>query len=80
MVQGRFGNGIKRKEEVVSPFDRLQQILETMDVPEMRKGDVRWLMRNIQIRNSAHPEIDEAMKLLKKLNFVKPKQEALNES
>lgn len=58
----------------VSPFHRLQEILETMDVPELRKGDMRWLIRNIGVKNSNHPDINEAKALLAKLCWVKDKQ------
>lgn len=80
MVQEKYGNGIKRKEEPVAPFDRLLDILETMDVAEARKGNVRWLMKNLGNKNSNHSDFHEAMELLKKLNFVKPKQEVSSEA
>lgn len=55
----------------IAPFDRLQEILETMDVPELRKGDMKWLVRNLPIRNSEHPDLDEAKRLLFKLCWAK---------
>ena len=45
----------------------LERILETMDVPEARKDDMRWLSRNLAIRNSEHSQFDEASSLIKKL-------------
>lgn len=48
---------------------RLREILATMDLPAMRVSslDKGWLLRNIAVRNSEHPEVDEALRLLKKL-------------
>jgi hypothetical protein len=45
----------------------LQEILETMDVPERRKTDLGWLVRNLRIRNNGHPLIEEAMIQIKVL-------------
>ena len=48
---------------------RLQQILNTMDVPKHRKHDLFWLKRNLPIRNSNHPNLEEALQLIR-LNLV----------
>jgi len=55
------------KGTVMSNWDDLAEILEDMDVPEMRvtNKDVRWLSRNLGVRNGDHPKIQEAKKLLK---------------
>ena len=52
-------------------FDDLQRILLTMNVPENRKGDLRWLARNVAINNGDHPRLDEVKVLLRKLLFFK---------
>jgi hypothetical protein len=52
-------------------FDDLQLILSTMNVPKNRKGDLRWLARNIAINNGDHPRLDDAKTLLRKLLFFK---------
>ncbi len=46
---------------------RLLEILATMDLPEMRltRRDWKWMMRNISVRNHKHPELKEAVKLLR---------------
>ena len=50
---------------------RLLEILKTMDIPEWRltffDGDIDlwWFARNITIRNSSHPDIKEALDLIK---------------
>lgn len=50
---------------------RLIEILKTMDIPEFRLtsfyGDVdlKWLNRNLFIRNSEHPNIKEAHDLIR---------------
>jgi hypothetical protein len=46
---------------------RLLEILATMDIPKMRldRRDWKWMMRNIGINNRKHPELKEAVKLLR---------------
>jgi hypothetical protein len=50
--------------------NRLADVLEDMNIPNMRKdisieSNVRWLMRNISIQNGSNPLITEAQSLLK---------------
>jgi len=53
-------------------FDRkksaLSTLLEQMDVPEMRKQlrdtDIRWLNRNLGIRNKNHPMFETTIGLV----------------
>ena len=46
--------------------EELIKTIETMDLPEMRKEltptNVRWLLRNIQVRHSKHEKIKEVVK------------------
>lgn len=49
--------------------DNLDQILSTMDLPRQRivpanLTNVRWLIRNIGIRNKSHPGFGVALKIL----------------
>ena len=46
---------------------RLLEILATMEVPQMRldRRDWKWMMRNIAANNREHPELKEAVKLLR---------------
>lgn len=46
---------------------QLMQILHstTMDIPEMRKNDFQWLLRNLAIRNSKHPDFIKTIGLIK---------------
>ena len=46
---------------------RLLEILATMEIPEMRmtRRDWRWMMRNMSINNGDHPDLKEAVQLLK---------------
>ena len=46
---------------------RLLEILATMEVPQMRldRRDWKWMMRNIAVNNREHPELKEAVKLLR---------------
>lgn len=57
---------------VETPFDIINQfklftLLETMDVPDNRKDDYKWLNRNLGIRNSTHPNFELAKSLIKTL-------------
>jgi hypothetical protein len=38
-----------------------------MELPEMRltRRDWKWMMRNISVNNGEHPELKEAVKLLR---------------
>ncbi len=54
-------------------------IIEDMDVPEMRKdlnklGNLRWLQRNLLIRNGNHPRATEAVEMIAKMAQEKRKQ------
>ena len=49
---------------------QLNEILNTMDLPDCRKPngehfDLNWLIRNIRFRNNDNPDIEEAIKLIK---------------
>ena len=46
---------------------RLLEILATMEIPQMRldRRDWKWMMRNISVNNGGHPELREAVKLLR---------------
>ena len=52
---------------------RLSNLLNTLDIPEMRKhtlqkaSTLRWLMRNLVIRNAGKPEAMEALEIIKEL-------------
>jgi len=55
---------------------QLAGILEEMDIPEMRKdikrlSNLRWLQRNLLIRNRKHPKAAEAIGIIKLLARVK---------
>ena len=44
----------------------LRQLLSEMDVPEFRRFDYRWLLRNLAIRNGDHPRFNDAIEMIKK--------------
>ena len=60
---------IKQLEKEIA----LSHLLKTLDVPEMRKctlkkaSTLRWLMRNLAIRNAGKPETAEALEIVKEL-------------
>ena len=49
----------------------LAEILATMDIPESRKElttpNVRWLLRNLRVRNAQHTNIKETITALKEI-------------
>jgi len=47
--------------------NNLLAMLESMDVPEGRRTDFRWLLRNLAIRNASHPDFQAVMTRLKAL-------------
>ena len=51
---------------------QLAEMLEEMDVPDFRKNvnrlaNVRWLFRNLLIRNRNHPKVMQAIGITKEL-------------
>ena len=66
-------------------FEKLQrkalvlEILNEMDVPDMRKdlnkiGNLRWLQRNLLIRNGNHPRVVEVVETIAKMAREKREQ------
>ena len=58
--------------EIEQQKAQLAEILEEMDLPEMRKNpnetsNLRWLMRNMFANNGKHPRFKEARVLVKNL-------------
>lgn len=49
----------------MNKLNRILELLKDMDVPELRRGDFQWLLRNLYIRNSKHPHYNEVMTLIK---------------
>jgi len=52
--------------------DKLKDLLSTMDLPKNRKTklsleNLRWLQRNIFIRNGDNPNLKEAQNIINKL-------------
>ncbi len=50
----------------------LREILDEMDIPEFRKyihrfANLRWLSRNMGIRNQNHPKGLQAIRIVRKL-------------
>lgn len=69
--------------DVPAHVDALTTLLNKMDLPIGRKDasrpdNIRWLMRNIGVRNSAHADFLHARNLLvqraRELNFVSNKE------
>ena len=52
--------------------ERLSEMLETMEVPQMRRDitsvpNLNWLQRNLGINNGAHPDTGEALAIIRRL-------------
>jgi hypothetical protein len=45
----------------------LDVLLDGMDIPERRKGDCRWLLRNAAISNAGHKNLDNLIQTCKTL-------------
>lgn len=58
---------MKTKTTRQQAIDKLNLLLETMDVPEKRKTDYGWLSRNLFVRNWNHPDIMAAIRIIKQL-------------
>jgi len=55
---------------------QLAEMLEQMDVPDFRKNvnklaNIRWLFRNLLIRNRNHPRVAEALVITKEIMRAK---------
>ncbi len=60
------------KEDVERKISALSTILNTMNVPDLRKdvtrmSNIRWLSRNLRVQNSDHPMFDTANEMV---NFI----------
>ena len=52
-------------------MNKLIDILNTMDVPPLRRNDIGWLKRNLAVRNSNHPDFHRAMTIIHDLTKKK---------
>ena len=48
-------------------LSKLKSLTKTMDIPTFRQDRPHWLSRNMGIRNSEHPNYEEAMEIVKTL-------------
>jgi hypothetical protein len=62
--------------------EELVEIMNAMDIPTLRKeltkSNVRWLLRNVRIRNNDHPRIDEVVDALKNISKENIKKDCPN--
>ena len=51
--------------------EELRELLRDFDIPAMRrplnKANLRWMGRNLQIKNGDHKDFDRAKKLIKEI-------------
>lgn len=54
----------KHQEEMVV---ELKKLVKSMDVPEFRKKNVKWLRNNLHIKNEEHPNYTKVIELCDQL-------------
>ena len=77
-MQKVYGQNLKDFEKLQRKAQVLE-ILNEMDVPDMRKdlnkiGNLRWLQRNLLIRNGNHPRAVEVVETIAKMAREKNKE------
>jgi len=58
------------KSEREQLIEKLKLWLSDMDIPELRKNDLRWLNRNLAIRNQNNKNFLDAIQAIKLLLIV----------
>ena len=58
---------VARAKQVEELRRELANITKTMNVPDYRQVDVRWLRKKMAARNSEHPKFGEAEKIVEEL-------------
>ena len=48
-------------------INELERLTTSMDVPVFRRSDVGWLLRNVEINNANHPNLNKVIKICKQL-------------
>jgi hypothetical protein len=48
-------------------LEKLGDLTKKMEIPVFRRQNPRWLSRNLSVRNSKHPNHEEAMVIVKEL-------------
>lgn len=56
-----------KDEDIQQWTSELDSLLDGLDVPELRRTDIRWLSRNLHINNLQHPDFKRASRLVRKL-------------
>lgn len=47
---------------------QLANLTLKMDIPHFRKQDVKWLLKNLSVRNKQHENFNKAMEIIIQLN------------
>lgn len=63
---------MKTMSQFFTKEDMLNSILDTMDIPDNRRdindfGNLAWMLRNLQIRNSENEDYGRAITIIKKI-------------
>lgn len=54
-------------QEIERKLEELEGLVKKMDVPTFKYRSVKWLARNLVVRNSKHPDYQKAMELVTEL-------------
>ena len=55
-------------KKIVELKAKLEKLTKFMDVPCFRYSNIKWLARNLKIRNANHPSYPEAQALVDELS------------
>lgn len=62
------------KDELINQLKHILDTEEGLKIPQLRKKDYMWLLRNFSIQNANHPKYNEIMRLLRNIAIEKLKK------
>lgn len=57
----------ERKEYIEKSLKEIETLTKTMDIPSYKRRSVSWIIKNISIRNSSHPNLQKVRELAESL-------------
>jgi len=55
------------KSALKEKIDQLENLVKRMDVPVHHRRNIKWINKNLSVRNGSHPKFKEAMELVEQL-------------
>lgn len=55
------------KDSTKQLLTQLRELTAGMDLPQFRREDPKWLLKNLGVRNADHPNFSKAAELAKEL-------------